>query len=298
MDIEKLAREHRLESARRREAAAERRDDIVNRAGVELVYKTNHDARVSAPAAVPSDDDGDFNAIQCDILAHLVSELRAETRDAFGKLEREIFVLRSELALERQVRALHDEVAAARAEVPKLPEIESRADAKQSKLAAEQKRLERELAKTQDRVSKMRVDQSVADHELKKHIKRSKPAVELHFQTAEASFAVRDLHPDAAAAWREFCSGLVSEQQNQGASLRIIDPTSPTGLTIGLPVRSRSGSPRSDMNSRRLIRSLVGASEEDGRHVDAEALSSSNSKIDHHIDLVGVVPACQPFSRP
>jgi len=208
-----------------------------------LVYKDNPNARVLEPTVVRSDD-GAFNEAELDdVLVHLIvhqrQEMRAYVEAEVGKLAREIFVLRSELALERQVRALHDEVAAAREAVPKLPEIEGRINAKQSKLAAEQERLERELAKTKDRVSKMRVDQSVADYELKKHIKQSKPAVELHFLTAEASFAVRDLHPDAAAAWREFCSDLMSEQQNQGASLRITDPTSPTGLTIGLPVRSR-----------------------------------------------------------
>jgi hypothetical protein len=152
-------------------------------------------------------------------------------------LEREIFVLRSELALERQVRALHDEVAAARAGVPKLPAIEARVNAKQSKLAAEQARLERELAKTKDRINKMRVEQSQADCRFAQHLKQSEPAVELHFQTASASFAVRDLHPDAAAAWRDFCNDLASERQSPDASLRIVDPTSPTGLVVGLPVR-------------------------------------------------------------
>ena len=63
------------------------------------------------------------------------------------------------------------------------------------------------------------------------------PVVELHFETADTSFTVRDLHPEAAAAWREFCAGLMAEQENAGATLRIIDPASDAGQVITMPVR-------------------------------------------------------------
>jgi hypothetical protein len=98
-------------------------------------------------------------------------------------------------------------------------------------------RLERELDATRKRVGKIAVDQSVAGYELQKHIKQSQPAVEIHVKTIEASFAVKDLDPDAVAAWRDFCGDLVAGQQHRGASLQIIDPTSSLGLTIGHPVR-------------------------------------------------------------
>ena len=227
----------------RAESAAAR---VVDRANVNLIYKTNLDARAPEPTVVRSDDVvGIFNEAHRGVLARVIAEQRKEmhshVKDAVGRLEREIFVLRSEFALERQVRALHDEVAAARAEVPKLPAIEARVNAKQSKLAAEQARLERELAKNQKAVSKLRVDQAQADYRLSQHIKQSSgAAVELHFQTSQNSFVVRDLHPDAAAAWRDFCNDLATEQQNR-ASLRIVDPTSPSGLVIGLPVRRNPG---------------------------------------------------------
>jgi hypothetical protein len=206
-----------------------------------LVYKENPNARVfEEPTVVRSDDI--FTEAEFGVLAELIVELRQEMRAhveaEVGKLAAEFALLQKEVALERGFQALKAEIAAARADVPKVPEIEARVDARQSELAAEQKRLERELAKTKDRLGKVQVNQSVSDFELQKHIKQSKPAVELHFETSASSFVVRDLHPDAAAAWRDFCSDLMADQQN-APLLRVIDPTSPTGLAIGLPVRSR-----------------------------------------------------------
>jgi hypothetical protein len=82
----------------------------------------------------------------------------------------------------------------------------------------------------------MRADQSIIDYRLSKHIDEStkSPAVELRFETSDSSFAVRDLHPNAAAAWREFVSGLMSEQENEGASLR------QSGWSCGTSCRSRA----------------------------------------------------------
>ena len=258
-DIEELAAEHRLELRRRREAGEQRRDefvksrapestnpDIVHRASTGLVYKDRPRALVepaAARASTVANWDG-FTERQLEILGMTVSEIRREMRThveaAVGKFEREIAVLQKELALERGFQALKAEIAAAKGEIPRVPEIEARVNASHAELKREQGRLQRELARTKDRVSKMRVDQSITDHELQKHIKQSAPVVELHFQTSQNSFVVRDLHADAAAAWRDFCNDLASEQQNHGASLRVVDPTSPTGLVVGLPVRKSS----------------------------------------------------------
>ena len=198
-DYEQLATAHRQQCYERRQREAElnakpcasepKHPDIVTRAGGELVYKTNPNARVPAPPAsapaVAHVDGYAFNDHQADILARLVAEQRKQMRAHVAAevegFKREIFVLREEMRLEREVRALHDEVAAARADVPKIPEIEARTDAKQSKLAAEQKRLERELAKTKERLGKVHVNQSLTDYELRKHIKQSPVGVELHF---------------------------------------------------------------------------------------------------------------------
>jgi hypothetical protein len=105
-----------LQIARAESAAAR----VVDRANVNLIYTTNLDARAPEPTVVRSDDVvGIFNEAHRGVLARVIAEQRKEmhshVKDAVGRLEREIFVLRSEFALERQVRALHDEVAAARA---------------------------------------------------------------------------------------------------------------------------------------------------------------------------------------
>jgi hypothetical protein len=86
-------------------------------------------------------------------------------------------------------------------------------------------------------LGKLCVYHARAEHRLEKHVEQAEPVVELHFETAESSFVVRDLHPQAAKAWREFCQGLMAEQENCGASLRIIDPAGNGGQLIDLPVR-------------------------------------------------------------
>jgi hypothetical protein len=105
-----------------------------------------------------------------------------------------------------------------------------------SHLAASAARLERELMKTKERLSKLHVDQSTSDFKLRQHIKESGPGVELRFTTSESTFRVKDLDPQAAASWRAFCHGLLSEQTNAGASLRIVDRGNNINHIVELPV--------------------------------------------------------------
>jgi hypothetical protein len=162
----------------------------------------------------------------------------ALTRYEIGIARREYAVLQKEIGLERAVRALHDEVEAAKTEIPRLPEIEARVDAKQSKLAAEQKRLGEELAKQKDRIGKLRVDQSVTEYGLKEDLKELKraqqPVVELKFESVDGQFTMRDMHPDAATAWRRFVAEMVAS--NDGTMF----PNDP-GNVISMPVPRRDG---------------------------------------------------------
>jgi hypothetical protein len=157
----------------------------------------------------------------------------AATRRELELSKRELVLLQREIGVERAVRALHDEVEVAKSEIPRLPEIEARVDAKQSKLAAEQKRLGEELAKQKDRLGKLRVDQSVTEYGLKEDLKELKraqqPAVELKFESVDGVFTMKDLHPDAAAAWRRFVRELV--EANEGTMF----PNDPTGRVVALP---------------------------------------------------------------
>jgi hypothetical protein len=158
----------------------------------------------------------------------------AVTRYELGVVRRELVTLREEVALERGFQALKAEIAAAESEIPKIPAIEARIDTEHAKLKREQARLERELTKTKERLSKMRVDQSIADYRLSEHLREQPaPGVELKFETASTSFAVKDLDPNAAAAWREFVAGVLDAQQDAATSMSISD----AGRVIALPLR-------------------------------------------------------------
>lgn len=91
-----------------------------------------------------------------------------------------------------------------------MDDVEARFDAELAEQKAEQDRLRRELTRTKDRVSRMRVDQSMADYRLTEHLReKPKPAVELKFECAESRFTMKDMHPDAAATWRRFVAEMV-----------------------------------------------------------------------------------------
>jgi hypothetical protein len=173
-----------------------------------------------------------------------VKELRdqvARAKDAQAQageelLRRELAVLQKEVGLERAVRALHDEVEFAKAEVPQVPAIEARIDSRLSEMAAEQKRLQDELQKTMNRVSKMRVNQSITEYSLKESLKElqhaQQPAVELKFVTEDGCcFSLKDANPGAVETWRRFAADLVAA--NNGTMF----PNDPTGRVIELPAR-------------------------------------------------------------
>jgi hypothetical protein len=158
----------------------------------------------------------------------------AVTRYELGVVRRELATLREEVALERGFQALKAEIAVAKAEIPKVPAIEARIDAELATHKAEQKRLERELAKTKDRVGKLRVDQSVTDFSLKKLEEAQQPVVELKFVTEDGRcFSLKDAHPDAIETWRKFAHELVAA--NDGVMFSN-DPNN----VISMPIPRRS----------------------------------------------------------
>jgi hypothetical protein len=132
-------------------------------------------------------------------------------------------------------RALHDEVEVAKAEIPQVPAIEARITAKQSSLAAAQRRLEQELTKQKDRIGKLRVEQSLTDHGLKTLEQAQRPVVELKFVTDDGCcFSLKDAHPDAIATWRRFAHELVAS--NSG----VMFPHDPSNV-ISMPIPQRNG---------------------------------------------------------
>jgi hypothetical protein len=128
-------------------------------------------------------------------------------------LRRELTVLRHEVGVERGLRDLRRQVVAAQKAVPNMPAIVAESI---SDLEGKQARLERELAKTKERVSRMRVDQSLTTYglaELRKQAQASSEAsIEMEFESRSSHFQMKATHPDAARALKEFATGIINGQ--------------------------------------------------------------------------------------
>jgi hypothetical protein len=129
---------------------------------------------------------------------------------------RELTVLRHEVGGERGLRDLRRQVVAAQKAVPKLPAIEARLAAKQARLDAEQTRLRHELDATKDKLSKVRVNQSIADYRLSEFMREqaAAPKTEVEFETSTSRFVMRNIHPTAAKTLREFASQVIDAQDD------------------------------------------------------------------------------------
>ena len=133
-------------------------------------------------------------------------------------LRREVTQLREQVGLERGLRDLRSEVEDARAQVPKVPEI-------MGQFKTEQARLQREVETTKDKLSRVRVDQSIADYRLSKLTEATaarSAAMEVKFETRVSSVELRPLYPGAAAALRDFAAETL--KSNRDERLWIFDP--------------------------------------------------------------------------
>jgi hypothetical protein len=116
--------------------------------------------------------------------------------------------LRGELGVARSLTALHGEVEAARAEIPKLPAIVSQLQAETTiaRVEADKKiaALERELTATKKRLSKARVEQSITNYNLAELQRAQASKAEIQIETSTTLFAMRGLDPQAAQTLRAF----------------------------------------------------------------------------------------------
>jgi hypothetical protein len=131
----------------------------------------------------------------------------ASTRRELELCKRELALLQKEIGLERELRALHEDVAAAKAEIPKLPAIAAQ-------LEAGQKRLREELATVKDKHARLRTDWSTTDYalgELRKEVTAARAAsIEVEFESSSTHFQMKATHPAAAAALKQFAAEIVS----------------------------------------------------------------------------------------
>jgi chromosome segregation ATPase len=165
----------------------------------------------------------------------VLGEFRAQAREHCNReieivkrelelTRRELNILREEVGLERGLRDLRSEVAKARKQVPKVPSIAAR-------LEAQQTRLQRELDATKQKVSRLRVDQSITDHglsELGKQMATAKAAasIEMELETSSTHFVMRNIDPAAAKALREFASQVIDARD--GGAVWLSDPVAGT----------------------------------------------------------------------
>jgi hypothetical protein len=224
-----------------RAAARDRAISQRTTAGVGLVFKTKEDARIApkrsepvrvesvqSPAVAANETVVWWQWVQEHVNARFV-KYTEELTEALGEVvaterhtaRKELQLLRRELAVLRTevgVRALQKEVAMAREQIPAVPAIEARLDAENRSLKVKLAGLERELAKTKDRLGRVKVDQSVADYslrELRKQVEASgKASIEMEFESKQTHFQVKASHPDAARALQEFAGQIIHGQKD------------------------------------------------------------------------------------
>jgi hypothetical protein len=78
----------------------------------------------------------------------------------------------------------------------------------------------RELKTTRDKLATLRAQHSETQYKLTQlEGEQQKPGIELKFETQQSSFTLRDMHPDAAAAWKRFVDGVLEAPQDETATM-------------------------------------------------------------------------------
>jgi chromosome segregation ATPase len=184
-------------------------------------------------AALREQADRDRERAECE--RSLTRQAIETSRGECESLHRTINALREQLAIERGFAALKEDIAVAKADIPRLPDIEAQVNAKQAAYKREQDGFARELKTTKDRIGHLMVEQSQTNYNLKQLQHQRPPVVELRFESEDGQFTMHDLHPDAATAWRRFAKEMI--EANEG----IMYPTDPTGLVVPLAARKPQG---------------------------------------------------------
>jgi predicted nucleic acid-binding Zn-ribbon protein len=125
-------------------------------------------------------------------------------------------VLQKEVGVERGLRDLQDEVAEAQKQFPKIPAIVARFDAEQNSLKAEQACLQRELEATTKKVSRLRVDQAIADYSISELRKETSKAASIELETSTSRFVMGHIDPVAASTLRDFAAQVIDARALSG----------------------------------------------------------------------------------
>ena len=178
--------------------------------GATIITKTIDHARAPAPPArAPDDVDGIDAGIRSvlEIAGEAHGRLQRDVQEGFRKrdreiesLRREIKMLRDEVGLERGLTALKAEVKQARQQAPNFKTELARL---QEEIGTQRKTIVRLRAQN----STLEYGQKALDKELSRIRRESTPsAAVVQLETSSSRITVGNLHPDAAAALREFAS--------------------------------------------------------------------------------------------
>jgi hypothetical protein len=141
-------------------------------------------------------------------------------------VRQEFAVLQQQVGLASGLKALREEVDRAVAAVPRVPALVEQLEAGQAEL-------KRELKATKDKLTQTRVNQTMHDYRLSELDKATKAqkahaaGLEMKFESVSASFVMREIHPAAAEAMRNFASEVVRPARSQ--TIWRFDPGPPAG---------------------------------------------------------------------
>ena len=149
-----------------------------------------------------------------------------EAQAAAGEelLRREVAALREQIGLQQELASLRKQVADAQAQIPQVPALISEVQAEQASADKKIAALSARLTKTQDRLGKARVDQSLTNYRLEELRRAQAAKATIEIETSTQIFAMRDLSPEAAKTLRAFAE-------------QVIDPRDGGPIWIGSPVR-------------------------------------------------------------
>lgn len=138
---------------------------------LDLVFKTNESARVEQPEQSWWQWTQEHVAFHVEVIQEAMGRVVAHERRAFreeiGLLKRELTVLKEEVAVERGLKSLQTQIDDAKADTPRLPDIEARVEAAQAETKREIARLRRALEKAQSKISDLQVEASQTEYVLR-----------------------------------------------------------------------------------------------------------------------------------
>lgn len=149
----------------------------------DLVHKTNNDARVE-PETKPWWEwtkeyvTGEFEALHeavGQVIGMKASEVRGDLLREIGFLKREFAVLKEEVGVVRSLASLKEEIAAARADTPKVPDLVASLKAQQAESRKETARLRCELSAAREQIRTLNVEISQTNYVLSEMEKKPRP---------------------------------------------------------------------------------------------------------------------------